>query len=320
MNENRHAMKRHPIRVVASRTGLSRDVLRAWEHRYGAVVPERALGGQRLYSNEDIERLRLMNRARTAGRRIGQVARLSLEELARLVEEDEQMARVAAGAPEAGPPRAVPEPFLAEALAAVERMDAGTLEAVLSRAALALDAADLIDRVVAPLMIEIGERWWQGELLPGHERIATVVVRRMLDRIRINARNEFGPALVVATPSGQHHEIGAMLAAAAAATEDWRVTYMGADLPASSIAVAVEATGAQAVALSLIYPPDDPQVSEALRELKALLADYVSVIIGGQAAPSYRSVIEEIGALWLANAPARGVLDLLNAIRGNGKR
>ncbi|UCC49299.1 MAG: MerR family transcriptional regulator, partial [Gemmatimonadota bacterium] len=95
MIENRNRRKRHPIRIVARRTGLSRDVLRAWELRHGAVEPERTPAGQRLYSDDDIERLRLIQRSLEAGRRIGQVAGLPTEELARLVGEDERAERSA---------------------------------------------------------------------------------------------------------------------------------------------------------------------------------------------------------------------------------
>src|SRR5918999_1138203 len=79
---------RHPIGVVADRTGLSPDLLRGWERRYRAVEPSRSADGQRTYSDADIERLRLLRLATAAGRSIRQVARLASDELAQLVRED----------------------------------------------------------------------------------------------------------------------------------------------------------------------------------------------------------------------------------------
>src|SRR5688572_6902518 len=79
---------RHPIAVVSERTGLSQDVLRVWERRYQAVEPTRGPGGHRTYSDADIARLRLLHVVTSAGRSIGQVARLSTEELSRLAQED----------------------------------------------------------------------------------------------------------------------------------------------------------------------------------------------------------------------------------------
>src|SRR5512132_1147185 len=79
---------RHPIAVVAERTGLSQDVLRVWERRYGVVTPTRGPGGQRLYTDADVERLALLNAATRAGRGIGQVAGLTTDAIASLVDED----------------------------------------------------------------------------------------------------------------------------------------------------------------------------------------------------------------------------------------
>src|SRR4051812_38490232 len=79
---------RHPMAVVVDRTGLTPDLLRAWERRYGAVAPSRGPGGQRLYSDDDIERLRLLHVASRAGRSIGQIATLSNEALAELSRDD----------------------------------------------------------------------------------------------------------------------------------------------------------------------------------------------------------------------------------------
>ena len=78
----------HPMRVVTRRTGLSPDLLRAWERRYEVVTPSRSKGGRRLYSDADIERLRLLYRATLAGRSIGLVADLSADALAAVVRQD----------------------------------------------------------------------------------------------------------------------------------------------------------------------------------------------------------------------------------------
>src|SRR5512141_668232 len=78
---------RYPVRLVALRTGLTPHVLRAWERRYGVVSPGRTEGGQRLYSELDIERLRLLRRLTDGGHAIRRIASLPLAELARLDEE-----------------------------------------------------------------------------------------------------------------------------------------------------------------------------------------------------------------------------------------
>lgn len=285
---------RHPIRVVADRTGLSLDVLRVWERRYGVVAPERGDDGQRLYSDAEVERLRLLRRAVEGGRSIGRVARLGTEELGELVREDEAARVVPAPAPrEAGG-------HLERALAAVREMDPARLEAGLRRAMVALSAADFVDRVAAPLLEGIGEEWRSGRIGVAHEHAASAVLRRVLGLMGEAADVPAGaPGVVVATPAGQVHEFGALLAAASATAEGWRVTYLGADLPAEEIAGAARLRGARKVALSLVYPANDPRIPGELRRLRETLPPGVEVVVGGGAAQLHRALLEEIGARWV---------------------
>ena len=81
---------RHPIQIAAARTGLSSHVIRMWERRYTAVNPIRTASNRRLYSDDDIARLRLLYRATQLGRSIGQIAGMTNEVLRELVDADEQ--------------------------------------------------------------------------------------------------------------------------------------------------------------------------------------------------------------------------------------
>src|SRR5688500_16961654 len=134
---------RHPMRVVTRRTGLNADLLRVWEKRYDVVKPARSSGGRRLYSDDDIERLRLLYRATLAGRNIGQVAGLSTQALSRLVLQDAEADAEAERASDGKRGPAVIDPasttdYLGECVLAVERLDAEGLDATIRRAALAL--------------------------------------------------------------------------------------------------------------------------------------------------------------------------------------
>jgi DNA-binding transcriptional MerR regulator/methylmalonyl-CoA mutase cobalamin-binding subunit len=286
--------KRHPIQVVGRRTGLSADVLRVWEKRYGVVEPGRSPGGHRLYSDEDVERLLLLNRVTSAGRRISRMAGLDSEELRRLVDED---AAAAVAARETVSPPIRSEPYLVACLSAVDRMDARDLETALMRASVALPATALIEEVVGPLLERIGERWRHGKITPGHEHLASSVIRRVLESImNACAPGDEAPGIVVTTPAGQVHEFGALLVGAAAAALGWRVTYLGASLPAPDIAAVAKSAGARAIALSIVYPNDDPTVAEELRSLRRAVDPAVEILVGGRAAASYGEAIEAIEA------------------------
>lgn len=70
------------IGTVSRLTGIARERIRIWERRYSAVVPARDDGNNRLYSQQDVDRLMLIRRLVDAGNAIGQVARLPLDDLA----------------------------------------------------------------------------------------------------------------------------------------------------------------------------------------------------------------------------------------------
>jgi len=299
-NESDSGRKRHPIQVVARRTGLTADVLRAWEKRYGVVEPGRSEGGRRLYSDDDIERLRLLRRASAAGRRISQIARLDRGELIDLVQEDEREEAVAEIEPAPGEAQAVE--LLKAAVTAAERLEGRELEAVLNRALVTLGAAALIEQVLAPLMVQLGEAWEHGSLRPAHEHLASTVVVRILGKLIESAEPAGGaPKLVVATLSQQLHEFGALFAAAVAATEGWRVTYLGRDLPAEELAAAASEIGAAAVAVSVVYQTTARKVEEELRKLRQQLPTKVPVFIGGAGADELSGTLESLGATHVAS-------------------
>lgn len=286
--------KRHPIQVVVRRTGLTPDVLRVWEKRYGVVSPGRSSGGHRLYSDEDVERLLLLNRVTSAGRRIGKVADLETVELQELAEEDAKSLYVP---PEPAAVSLQSEPFLETSFAAVDTMNPRELESSLMRAAIALPAPVLIEEVIGPLLARIGEQWAHGKLSPGKEHLASAVIRRVLESI-MNAcsPDEDAPGIVVATPVGQIHEFGALLVGAAAAALNWRVAYLGTSLPSQDIAEVASTTSSDVIALSVVYPTDDVELPAVLRSLRDHVGEGKTILVGGRAAAHYLEAIESIGA------------------------
>lgn len=287
----------HAIKVVSRRTGLTAHVIRIWEKRYAAVEPERTGTNRRLYSDEQIERLRLLRDITQGGHSIGHVAKLPTEKLRELAAEsaaaDGHTRRSLTGA-------AAPPSFLNECIAAVKTLDSRALEDSLKRASTELGAQGLLQRVIAPLAQAIGELWREGSITAAHEHFASAVIRVFLGHTAMPfAGLDNAPVLVVATPAGQIHELGALLVAAAAANLGWHVTYLGASLPAAEIAGAARQNRTRVVALSLVYPEDDSRLEGELTRLRELLPADVVVLVGGRAMRAYRGVLDNIGATQL---------------------
>jgi DNA-binding transcriptional MerR regulator/methylmalonyl-CoA mutase cobalamin-binding subunit len=287
-----HTEPRHPIGVVSARTGIPQDLLRAWEKRYNAVVPQRGSTGRRLYSDADIEKLRLLKRAVAAGRRISDVAALGTAELHDLVAED---------ASETGPVSATAakptkgDDYLEVALDALEQLDKNRLEQTLSDAAVSLSAPAMRESVIAPLMHTIGERWHEGSIRIVHEHLASAIVRAFMSNLGNGSTSPTAPSLLITTPAGQRHELGALLAAAAAEEYGWNVFYLGPDLPAEEIAAAVRQLQPRAIALSVVYQNGNLQIQEELRKLRRYVDPAVDIIVGGRAVSALQPFLKDIG-------------------------
>jgi MerR family transcriptional regulator, light-induced transcriptional regulator len=284
----------HPIGVVAKRTGLSLHVLRAWERRYGVVRPERTEGGQRLYSDADVARLRLLRQVTEAGRGISQVAHLSDGELEALAAADVRASvgrTVSRHGDEAGT-------YVASCLAAGERLDGESVRGTLMRAVVTLRPDEFLGEVVGPLLYEVGERWHAGALGPAQEHVVSVAVRRVLAWMLDGILAPTGaPLLVATTVAGEQHEFGAMMVSGLALEEGWRVSYLGPSLPASEIARVCTMLSASMVAVSVVTDGEDgadpvAEIAELVRRLPA----GVPVIVGGAGAAARAESLEAAGA------------------------
>jgi DNA-binding transcriptional MerR regulator/methylmalonyl-CoA mutase cobalamin-binding subunit len=308
----------HPIQVVAKRTGLSPDVLRIWERRYGVVNPARSATGRRLYSDTDVEHLLLLRRATIGGRSISQLANLGLEQLRALVEEDEVAASRSSSLVANRKSRVIGETPRAQerldaCIAAIEAIEPKALESALSIASLELTPISVINELVVPLMHEIGKMWQESGLRVAHEHMASAVVRTFLgNHISRPTQSESAPLLIAGTPAGQIHEFGALIVVANAAELGWRSIYLGPNLPAAEFASVARSRGARVIALSLGYPGDDPHLADELREIRRLVAKDTGIVVGGQATNTNAKVLADIGAHIAENMnDLRAVLDSL---------
>jgi len=307
---------RHPIRVVSERTGLSPDLLRAWESRHAVVQPLRTEGGHRLYSDADIERLILLSRVTSAGRAIGQVAELSTAELAELAREDDEARARAVGVGPARESGDVAEGFTAEAIEAVRRLDPDRLDRTLRRAALSLGTVPFLQRVAGPFLHEVGTLWHEGTLRPAHEHLGSVGMRRVLDwLIGSTSRGNGRPRIVIGTPAGEHHEMGALLAAAAAESAGWEAIYLGPNLPADELAQASVWTGARVVALSAVFSPEKEALEAEIRDVRKRLPPSVTLMLGGRGTQGIEESMKGGQVVPIANIP-----DFIRMLEGLNSR
>jgi MerR family transcriptional regulator, light-induced transcriptional regulator len=291
----------HNMKAVALRTGLSPHLVRMWEKRYAAVQPGRSLTQRRLYTDEEVDRLSMLARLTRSGLNIGQIARLPTPELRSMVDRLGDLP----GAPLPQGRLSTPvdaATFAERAIEAIRSYDIPSLERTLDDSMLAMGHSGMLERLLVPLLQRLGADWQRGEITAAQEHCATSAIKDYLARtLRPVNTPESAPRLLVTTPAGQLHEMGAAIAAGLARKSGWNVTYLGPSLPAEEIVGAVMMNNIRAVALSIVYPADDPDLPDQMVRLRSLLPDEVPIIIGGQAADAYSHVLSRIGALRVAS-------------------
>jgi DNA-binding transcriptional MerR regulator/methylmalonyl-CoA mutase cobalamin-binding subunit len=276
---------RFKINAVSELTGVSQDVLRIWERRYGAVTPVRTSGGTRLYSDTDIWRFTLLRRGVAKGYSIGRIVKLSNEEL-------EKLQRKAPVAPDVSDPHAASVGKFINCIAEMKFEDA---YAVLAKAVDTFPPRELIEKVFGPILTEIGTYWQHGEFGVAEEHLASNVLRAVLISIDgVKQSSNADHSIVLATPAGERHELGLMLAAISAALKNWRVVYLGLETPAEEIARTVRLTASDIVGLSVMGPHNDLTHGE-LTKLDLFLPAETVVIIGGGGARHYQELLTSFG-------------------------
>ena len=254
-------------------SGVHPATLRAWERRYEVIQPRRDDRGRRLYAPEDVDRLRLLRRGTELGHPISRLARLSLEELRRVIEQCPAAEEADGGECNR---------LVRRLLDATQRYRADECDEVLGLAATLLDPETLISDVVAPAMRLAGARWHRGELSVAQERLLSGSARRTLSSLLATYRRRGrGPSIVLATLPGEQHEIGLLVTALMAASEGLDCVYLGTDIPVSDMVDAVMATNASCVGLSCVTRVAHCDVVGALTDLCRRLPQGCAVWLGG---------------------------------------
>ena len=201
-------MNTHGIKAATTLTGLSAHVIRVWEKRYGAVTPQRTETNRRLYTDADISRLQMLSKLIKKGYTIGHIAQLQDSELAELFDSiaaSETDPQVAAAAGQVSH-------LIQAAASAIRNYDQTALDRIFDEASLTLGYSGLLELVVIPVIQQVGDDWHNGSLTSAGEHAATSFIKQYLaNSMRSFTQEENAPVLVVTTPAGQLHELGAII-------------------------------------------------------------------------------------------------------------
>lgn len=264
------------IAAVEREVGLSKDVLRVWERRYGFPVPHRDARGERSYPADQVARLALIKRLMDRGLRPGRLLALPLEELQML----------SGSAAEPGDASAVGgEPVQREALLRVVREhDAPGLADALQRRLAKQGLEQFVLDTIAPTALQVGDQWAQGELQIHEEHLYTEVVTRILRQAIAQVPAGETPVVLLTTLPDEPHALGLLMVECLLVLHGARCINLGTQMPVMEIARAAQAHGADVVALSFSSAFPARLAPELVRQLVSALPPQVRVWAGGAGA------------------------------------
>jgi len=258
------------IAAVERDVGLSKDVLRVWERRYGFPVPNRDPHGERLYPAEQVLRLRLIKRLMDLGHRPGRLMSTSAEELEALAAGSHGVKAADAGSHE-----------LDKLFALVRHHDAAAyLQAMQQRLARQGLRQFVLD-TVAPLTVQIGFAWQQGRLQVFEEHLFTESTARVLRQAIATVPGGSEPRVLLTTLPKEPHEMGLLMVEAMLSLEGAQCISLGTQMPLMEIVDAVAAHQVDVVALSFSAAFPARQTRALLEQLRAALPGPAELWAGG---------------------------------------
>jgi len=277
------------IGELSRRAGVSPELLRAWEKRYGLLKPSRTAGGLRLYTAEDEARVARMCALLDSG--------LSAAEAARLAKGTGNGSKVMVTTAE----------FTNELRSCLSRYDDASAQLALDRvfAAIGTDAA--LRDVIVPFLNDLGERWARDEATVGEEHFASNVIQGRLRALGRGWDHGFGPRAVLACAPGELHEIGLLCFGITLRSRGWRITYMGADTPVQCVASKL---ADEPPAITVVAAVTRDRFDASLAALRRVGREH-RLAIGGAGADA--ALARRLGAEHLDQDPVSAAATIANA-------
>ena len=265
------------IAAVERDTGLSKDVLRMWERRYGFPVPDRDSNGERSYPADQVDRLRLIKRLMDQGHRPGKLIATPATELMALTPRRSKPtdANTQANAEELG-----------ELLAMIKQHDAAAYQQAMQQRLARQGLQRFVQDTVAPLTQQVGERWEDGSFEVFEEHLFTELTKRLLRQaISTLPGGTRAPRILLTSVPEEAHVLGLLMVELLFALEGAECIPLGTQMPLLEIVRAAEAHHANIVALSFSGAFPQRQIPALLQQLRQLLPEETALWVGGSGTP-----------------------------------
>lgn len=273
------------IQAVSKIVGITPFTLRAWERRYRVLKPKRSDNGRRAYTLSDVEKLRLICTLKNAGHSLPRIANLSLPELTQLLSNTSEGP---SGNKQVFVKPMSPSSQLENLFQSISTNNFDQLASQLKMLQLQLDAKSFLLEIVSPLLRNLGQKVMQGELDIFHEHAVSALLKHILTGLlyaterATDFRNQ--NPIIFATPEGDHHEFGALMASILAMVNGHRVFYLGSNMPADSLSKAADVMTSALIVVACSAPAESlspHRLHQFLGTLLKGLPEHTQLWLGG---------------------------------------
>lgn len=263
------------IAAISLDTGISKEVLRKWEQRYGFPVPERDGSGHRVYAAHQTVRLQLIKRLIDSGMRPSQVVPLSEEDLQSLLQQQNSST----------PPLRADDRVVSELMALLHLRDRIALDDRLKHEVRRLGLEKFVMEVMCALNSAVGTAWEHGQIGIRDEHVYTELIQSLIrDEIAQVSKPEGQPRMLITTPSGESHTLGILMVEALASLHGACCISLGAEMPTEEIPLAASDCRADIICLCFSAAFPKRRILPYLKELRSVLPQHVEIWIGGAGA------------------------------------
>jgi DNA-binding transcriptional MerR regulator/methylmalonyl-CoA mutase cobalamin-binding subunit len=277
-------MDTYRIQHVAKLTGLSKDVIRIWERRFGFISPLRGTNRYRLYTDEDIALLRYLKKETEKGISIGDLAGVGREEL---------LSRIPKSEPLIQKNVAPYEEVIEGLLKSLQPIDSIAFERKLNESIAILPFEEALIRILIPLQYRVGDLWHEGKLEISTEHFVTKLVQQKLfSSMNQLSLSEIGPKVIIGCPPGERHELGAQAIAYTCMVQGCNVHFLGGDVPIDSLASICLQSKASVAILSITIPLSESESNELILQLQQKVMPICPVWVGGRGVLKIKSDFE----------------------------
>jgi len=289
----------YTISAVEELTGVNKITIRAWETRHGFIKPMRTESGRRLYTQDDIDRIKLALHLKDQGVAISRV---------KSVIEDSHAEKPKAN--ESGPW----EFYRQQMFQAIVEFNDDALDAYYSKA-LSLFSLDLVTKeLMMPVLHVLGERWQSSKGGIAEEHFFSTFMRNKLGA-RLNFKkgsDESAPVFVAACLPNELHELGLLVFTLAAQASGYRVILLGANVPISEIVEVAKRVSCDGIVISCSA---SEFTSESISDLSDLCNQGdTPVWVGGKGSVTHKREIQSTGALPIGDEPFDAVENIKSGI------